>query len=239
MLGCSATTKRWSRPRAAFSSWYLATSALTESASSAANAARSVAEAKRISLSMPSVATGFPAALARPISSPTSPHQTPREREQPARGALVGLARRIGRDRRQRGRRDHVGRRRRLEHALGAVALAALLDELDQPVTLERAQVVVGLLARQPDAAGERLAEPGFRQLGEQPRPDRVQRGLGRGRSSMTVTSCMGAPSLRQFFLSRLFLLSVAVQPTSAPTPGDGSGRRGRRCPAAAAGGPS
>src|SRR5207237_227151 len=49
MLGCSATTKRWSRPRAAFASWYLATRALTDSASSAANAARSRAEAKRIS----------------------------------------------------------------------------------------------------------------------------------------------------------------------------------------------
>jgi hypothetical protein len=58
IFGCSATTKRWSRPRVACSSWYLATRPLTASASSTTNAARSLADANRISLSMPSVATG-------------------------------------------------------------------------------------------------------------------------------------------------------------------------------------
>src|ERR1700750_596322 len=72
MVGCSATTKRWGRPPGADSSWYLATSPLTAVASSAANAARSWADAKRTSLSIPSVASGLPAAVAPVISSPTS-----------------------------------------------------------------------------------------------------------------------------------------------------------------------
>ena len=107
--------------------------------------------------------------------------QAPRDREQPARGALVRLARRIRRDRRQGGRRDHVGRGRRLEHALGAVALAALLDELHQAVALERPQVVVRLLAGEPDARRERAGGPGLGQLGEQAGADRIQRRLGGG----------------------------------------------------------
>src|SRR3954452_25629526 len=64
MVGCSATTKRCGRPPGAASSWYFATSQLTASASSAAKAARSFADANRTSLSIPSVASCLPAALA-------------------------------------------------------------------------------------------------------------------------------------------------------------------------------
>jgi hypothetical protein len=103
------------------------------------------------------------------------------EGEQPARGALVGPARRVRRDRREGGRRDHVGGGRRLEHALGDVALAALLDELRQTVALERPEVVVRLLAGQADARRQRARGPGLGQLGKQAGPDRVQRGLGGG----------------------------------------------------------
>src|SRR4051812_23516613 len=108
-------------------------------------------------------------------------HEAPGDREQPARGALVGLAGRIGCDVRQGGRRDHVGRGRRLEHALGAVAFAALLDELHQPVPLQRPQVVVRLLTGQLHTLGEAAGRTGLRQLGEQPRPDRIERSLSRG----------------------------------------------------------
>ena len=51
--------------------------AVDVSASSAANAARSLADANRTSLSMPSVASGLPAALAPVISSPTSRTRRP------------------------------------------------------------------------------------------------------------------------------------------------------------------
>jgi hypothetical protein len=59
-------------PAGAASSWYFATRPFTASASSAANAARSLADANRTSLSIPSVASGLPAALAPVMSSPTS-----------------------------------------------------------------------------------------------------------------------------------------------------------------------
>ena len=107
--------------------------------------------------------------------------QPARDGEQPARGALVGLARRIRRDGRQGGRRDHVGRGGRLEHALGAVALAALFDQLHEAVMLQGPQVVVRLLAGEPDALGKAAGRRGLGQLGEQAGADRVQRGLGGG----------------------------------------------------------
>src|SRR5205823_3919285 len=72
MVGCSATTNRCGRPPGANSSWYFATRPLTASASSAAKAARSLADANRTSLSIPRVATGLPASLDRVMSSPTS-----------------------------------------------------------------------------------------------------------------------------------------------------------------------
>src|SRR4051794_26889149 len=76
-VGCSATTNRCGRPPGAASSWYFATRRLTESASSAANAARCFADAKRTSLSIPRVASGLPAALAPVMRSPTSRTRRP------------------------------------------------------------------------------------------------------------------------------------------------------------------
>ena len=55
-VGCTATTTRWSRPRGAFSSWYLLTKEVTAAANSSANAARSEALANRISPSIAKVA---------------------------------------------------------------------------------------------------------------------------------------------------------------------------------------
>ena len=181
IVGWSATTNRCERPPGAASSWYFATRPFTASASSTANAARSLADANRTSLSIPSVASGLPAAPRPGDELADLADHAPGDREQPARGALVGLARRIRRDRRQGGGRDHVGRGGRAEHALGAVALAALLDELHQAVALERPQVVVRLLAGQADARGERAGGSGLRELGEQAGADRVERGLGGG----------------------------------------------------------
>ena len=60
-------------PARRFCRWYRAARSFTVSLSSRANSARSAAEAKTIWLSMANVATGWPAARARVISSPTSP----------------------------------------------------------------------------------------------------------------------------------------------------------------------
>ena len=65
MLGCRATTSRWSRPRRAPGSWYLATRSATAPASSSANAARSAAEANRTSPSSANVASRCRALAAR------------------------------------------------------------------------------------------------------------------------------------------------------------------------------
>ena len=77
------------------------------------------------------------------------------QREQPPGGQAVRRAGRIGRDRRQRGRRDHVGGRGRLQQPLGHVALAPLLDQLHESVLLQRAQVIVDLLPGQADRGGQ------------------------------------------------------------------------------------
>ena len=103
------------------------------------------------------------------------PHHPPGEREEPAGRPLIGRPVGIRRDRGQRGGRDHVRRGRRSEHALDAVALPALLDELDEPVALERPQVVVRLLARQPRLVGERARGARLRERGQQPGPHRIE----------------------------------------------------------------
>src|SRR3954453_10786531 len=71
------------------------------------------------------------------------------EGQQPARRELVADAVGIGRQAGERGGRDDVRRRGGPQDALGASALAPLLDALDEAVALQRAQVVVRLLARQ------------------------------------------------------------------------------------------
>ena len=78
--------------------------------------------------------------------------------------------------------RDDVGRRGGLQHALGQPAVAALLGDAHQAVGLERAEVVVDLLAREADLRGQRGGRAGLGQLGQQPRADRVERDRGGGR---------------------------------------------------------
>jgi aryl-alcohol dehydrogenase-like predicted oxidoreductase len=53
---------------------------------------------------------------------------------------------------------------------------------LDEPVRLERAQVVVDLLARQPDPRGQRRRRGGLGQLAQQPRAHGIERDDGGGR---------------------------------------------------------
>src|SRR4030095_2037116 len=70
--GCDTTTSRCARPPGADSSWYLATSFVMASVSSLLNAARSVADRKRTSVSTARVARRLPASFARRTRSPTS-----------------------------------------------------------------------------------------------------------------------------------------------------------------------
>jgi hypothetical protein len=109
----------------------------------------------------------LPATLEPAISSPTS------RTSRPATASSQ-------RAERSSGRRDGSGRR--LKNALGAIALAPLLEELHQPVALQRPQVVVRLLSGEPDACRERARGSGLGKLGEQAATDRVERSLGGGR---------------------------------------------------------
>ena len=101
------------------------------------------------------------------------------QRQQPAGGQPVRCPGRVGGHRRQRRRRDHVGGRRGPEQPFGDVPLAALLHQLHQPVPLQRAQMVVDLLPRQPDDGGEHGGRRGLGQPGQQPSPGRLEGRLG------------------------------------------------------------
>ncbi len=101
--------------------------------------------------------------------------------EQPEGRQAVRRPRRVGLHEGERGRGDHVRRGARLHQPLEHVALAALLDELDQPVLLEGPEVVVHQLPRHPDAGREGGRGGGLGQLGQQAGAHRVQRRLGRG----------------------------------------------------------
>src|SRR5262249_28124202 len=70
--GWATTTRRCARPPAADASWYFETSFVMASVSSAVNAARSVADRKRTSVSTARVARRLPASFARRTRSPTS-----------------------------------------------------------------------------------------------------------------------------------------------------------------------
>src|SRR5207245_7959077 len=69
--GCATTTRRCARPPGADSSWYFETSFVMASVSSLLNAARSVADRKRTSVSTARVAGRLPASFARRTRSPT------------------------------------------------------------------------------------------------------------------------------------------------------------------------
>ena len=104
------------------------------------------------------------------------------ECQQPEGGKAVREPVRVRRHRGQRRRRNQVRRRRRPQDAFGHVAAPPLLDELDEPMPLERLEVVVHLLPRQAHLRGELRCGSGLGQLAQDPRPDRVQRRLRRGR---------------------------------------------------------
>ena len=112
------------------------------------------------------------------------PHEAPdladgarRERDQVSRGEAVHAALGVAREGPEGVRRHGVGGRRRDQAALGDATPLALVGDSREPALLERAQVVVGLLAGQADALGERRRRTRLRQLGQDPRPDRVQEG--------------------------------------------------------------
>ena len=181
ILGCRATTKRCSRPRARMLVVVLG----HETVDGVCQLDRErgpVLGRREAHLAVDAEGRQRLAGGARPGDELADlGHQAPGDAEQPARRALIGRPRRVRSHRRQRGGRDDVGRGGGLHDALGAVALAALLDQLDQPVVLQRAQVVVDLLARQAGLRGEGRRGARIRQRREQPGADRVQRGLGRG----------------------------------------------------------
>src|SRR4029077_20702983 len=70
--GWATTTRRCARPPGADSSWYFETSLAMASVSSWLNAARSVGDRKRTSVSTARVASRLPAWFARRTRSPTS-----------------------------------------------------------------------------------------------------------------------------------------------------------------------
>src|SRR6266705_3933237 len=108
-------------------------------------------------------------------------HELRGHRQQPAGRQPVRGAGRVRLDRSKHRRRDHVGRGSGAQQPFGAVALAALLDQLDQPMALQGAQMVVDLLPGQAEAGGEHGCRGGLGEFGQEPGPGRVQRGLGGG----------------------------------------------------------
>ena len=176
-----ATRTRCVRPRGAASSWYRPMSDVTAAPSSSAKAARSAALANRTSASRANVDRGRRSRVAPASSAPTSRTTPGRQRQQPDGRALIGRAARIRLEGGQRGRRDHVRARARAHDPLRDVALAPLRLELDQPVPLERPEVVVDELPRQADPARQHRRGRRLSQGLQESRPHRVEQRLGRG----------------------------------------------------------
>ena len=102
--------------------------------------------------------------------------------DQVARGQPIDFPIGIDSDGAQCARRHHIGGGRRDEQPFREAAPFAFLGEPDQPVRLERAQVVVHLLPRQPDPRCQSRRRGGGGQLGEEPATHRLQRDGGRRR---------------------------------------------------------
>ena len=106
-------------------------------------------------------------------------HRPGRHRDQPPRRQPVRRAGGVGLHPVERRRRDHVGERRRSQHAFRHIALLPLFDELHEAVPLERLEVVVHVLAREAERAGQARRGAGLGQLGQQAAPHGVQGHLG------------------------------------------------------------
>src|SRR6266511_797366 len=157
-LGCTATITRCSRPPFADSSWYLLISPVTAVASSSANAARSAAEANLTSPSMANVASRLRALAAPATSCPTS-------RTSRAASAISHRADKRSGDR---------------EESLGDVALPTLLQEVHEPMALQRFEVVVHVLPGQAEPCREHGGGAGLGQFSEEPNPHWIQGDLRR-----------------------------------------------------------
>ena len=177
-----ARITRWLRPPAARSSWYFPTSAVTRPGHLVGERrpigrrgeAHLAVEGERRHRLVGPRRTGD--------QRPDVAHQPRGDGEQPPGGQPVGRAPGIRRHGGQGGGRDHVGRGGRPQHPLGHVALAPLLDQLDEAVPLQLAQVVVDLLPGQPDPVGQHRRRRGLAQLGQQAGPRRVERDRGDSR---------------------------------------------------------
>ena len=91
------------------------------------------------------------------------------------------------------GRRDHIRSGGGTQHALGAVALPPLLHQLDQPVPLERTQVVVEALPRTPARAASVVADPGSASAASNRARIGSSEASAAAGSSMTATSSTAA----------------------------------------------
>ena len=110
----------------------------TASASSWLNAARSVADRKRTSVSTARVARRLPVSFARRTRSPTS-RTTRAAANEIARGKPIDFPIRINGDRAQGARRNDVGSGRRHEQPFRQPAPLAFLGQPHQPVRFQRA----------------------------------------------------------------------------------------------------
>ncbi len=93
--------------------------------------------------------------------------QTGGEGEHPPGRGLVPGAVRVRGDVGQCSRGDDVGARGGLQHPFGAVALASFLDQLDEAVLFQRAQVIVDLLPGQACLRGQCGGRAGLGQGGQ------------------------------------------------------------------------
>ena len=180
-VGWMATIRRCGRPRSAEPSWYFATSA-GDGRCQLVGEGRAVRGRGEPDLGVERERRD-PLAGGRAAGDqgPDVTDQPGGHGEQPEGRQAVRRPRGIGLHEGERGRGDHVRRGARLHQPLEHVALAALLDELDQPVPLERPEVVVHQLSRHPDARREGGGGRGLGQLGQQAGPHRMERRLGRG----------------------------------------------------------
>ncbi len=180
--GCATTTRRCARPPGADASWYFATSVVMASVSSVLNAARSVADRKRTSVSTARVARRLPVSVRTTHKVAHLANDACAQGDEIARGQPVDSPIRIRGDRAQGARRHDVGRGRRHEQPFRQPAPLAFLGQPHQPVRLQRVQVVVDFLPGQADPRGQRRRRGGHDQLGEESTPHGLQRHRRRGR---------------------------------------------------------